>query len=638
MYKFLSSRINALYLKQVPATGVGLFRILFGLVTLQEVFFLIYFNHLIFDPIPFMDVEFPMIPFFLWLWVLIAFSLTVGYRCQFVTIANYLFWLIFVNFTPMQRDFDGGFDLFMIGGNFFLIFMPTDRAFSIDQLRKKLASPFTQYSQYKPETVSALVYYLPVLICLGFLYFDSVIHKMFAQHWRNGLGAWLPSSIPYYISALDLSWLLNQEWLQKLIGYTIIVFQFGFMFLFQQRKLRPLFFLVGISLHLGITLSFNIYPFGMGMLTFYALVMPFAWYSKLGGWMKKRQPTLTVFFDRQCPLCNRTVLLLNHFDVLGGVDFKSAQDHAKACPALKRFDEQTLLTDLYAVDRDNRVYAGVDSYASILIAMGYSAPIGWMMRLPMIHSLLEKRYRAIADNRARLTCDVSCLSEQVQTFAPTLYQRIFEPEHSLIGKRHMQQISKIFVVILLFQLNCSLHYGLLYRLKVDTRQTPITSMLTDMSNALLMLSHTFVGITPHALYLHDHFEGYDRLLAITYNDGSGEERWLPFVDQQGRLLAPNWGRVHSMWANIAVTPNIDELRLKKFIMKVTAFWGSKLGLDLESSQFIIKMKQIRAPFEWEKDLRINNLSGNWQAIGTAQWSGKEIRINLPEDIDQLGAF
>jgi predicted DCC family thiol-disulfide oxidoreductase YuxK len=635
MYKLLTAKINTLYLKQVPATGIGLFRLLFGLVTLQEVFFLIYFNHLIFDPIPFLDVEFPMISFFLWLWVLNALSLMIGYRCQFTSIANYIFWLIFVNFTPMQRDFDGGFDLFMIGANFFLIFMPIDRAFAIDALRKKLATPFVHYSQYKPAQASALTYYLPVLICLGFLYFDSDIHKMFAPQWRNGLGAWLPSSIPYYISALDMSWFLNIEPLQKLIGYTIIVFQFTFLLFFQARLLRPLYFLIGISLHLGITLSFNIYPFGLGMLIFYALVMPFSWYRAIGNWLKKDKPTLTVFYDQQCPLCNRTVLTFNHFDILNGVDFKAAQTHARQYPALNKLDDKTLLTDLYALDQEGRLYAGVDTYAHIFIAMGYMAVIGWLLKLPLINTFASRRYRKIADNRARLTCDVSCVSEPNTTLVATPYERIFEAEHSFLANRYKHRLSKLLLVIIFFQLNSTLHYGLLYRLKVDTRQTPITSVLTDMSNALLMLSHTFLDITPHALYLHDHFEDYDKLLAITYLDANGEEHWLPFVNEQGRLLAPNWGRVHSMWANIAVTPNIDEIRLKKFIMKVTAFWGTKINLDLENTQFIIKMKTIKTPFEWEKDLRNNNLSGEWQAIGSAQWRGREIKINLPNDIDML---
>lgn len=635
MYKLLASKVHKTYLQQAPATGMGLFRLLFGLVTLQEVFFLIYFNHLIFDPIPFIDVEFPMIIAFLWLWALIAFCLMIGYRCQTTSIVNYLFWLIFVNFTPMQRDFDGGFDLFMIGANLFLIFMPIDKAFAIDGLRKKLATPFVHYSQYQPELVSRLTYYLPVIICLGFLYFDSVIHKMFAEHWRNGLGAWLPSSIPYYISALDLSWFLNLEIYQKTIGYTILVFQFTFLPLFYFRRLRPIFLLVGMGMHIGIALSFNIYPFGMGMLIFYTLVIPFSWYRQIGLWIKKPQPILTVFYDQQCPLCNRTVLILNHFDILGAVDFKSAQTYACNYPAMSRLDEKTLLTDLYALDQQGRLYAGVDTYAQILIAMGYTNLIGYFMTLPFVHSLASGCYRRIADNRARLTCDVSCIKESAPVFPATLYERIFAVDQPKQQKRVTTKLSKVLMVIILLQLNSSLHYGLLYRLKIDTRQTAFTSTMADMSNALLMLSHTFIGITPHALYLHDHFEGYDRLLAITYLDADGVEHWLPFINEQGRLLVPNWGRVHSMWANIAVTPNIDEVRLKKFIMKVTAFWGTKINLDLESTQFIIKMKKIRAPFLWEKDLIINNLSGEWQAIGSAQWHGREIKINLPNDIDAL---
>lgn len=635
MYKLLLSKINALYLKRAPATGIGLFRMLFGLVTLQEVLFLIYFNHLIFDPIPFMDVEFPMIVFFLWIWVAVAFALAVGYRSQAASITNYLFWLVFVNFTPMQRDFDGGFDLFMIGANAFLIFMPIDKAFAIDSLRKKLANPFLHYSQYQRTEVSALTYYLPVTICLGFLYFDSVIHKMFAEHWRNGLGGWLPSSIPYYISAIDMSWLLNQEILQKVIGYTIIIFQFTFLFLYAKRQLRPIYLLVGMGLHLGITLSFNIYPFGMGMLIFYALVMPFAWYRRIGEWLVAKAPKLTVFYDQQCPLCCRTVLVLNHFDVLRRVDFKPAQVFAKNYPAMNKLDEKELLTDLYALDEEGRVYAGVATYAQIFMAMAYTAPLGWIMKLPVIYPLACRRYRAIADNRSRVACDTACMPDTGVRFEPTFYDRIFEVEHVSLARRYVHKVSKVLMVLILLQLNSSVHYGLLYRLHVDTRQSPLTSTLADMSNALLMFSHTFLGITPHALYLHDHFEGYDRLLAITYLDSDGNEHWLPFVNEQGRLVAPNWGRVHSMWANIAVTPNIDELRLKKFIMKVTAFWGKKTALDLENTQFIIKMKRIKAPSQWEKDLRNDNLSGEWLAIGSVRWEGKDIKISLPKDIDRL---
>jgi hypothetical protein len=124
-------------------------------------------------------------------------------------------------------------------------------------------------------------------------------------------------------------------------------------------------------------------------------------------------------------------------------------------------------------------------------------------------------------------------------------------------------------------------------------------------------------------------------LAITYTDKNGTEQWLPFINEQGRILAPNWGRVHSMWANIAVTPNIDNRRLKKFIMKVTAFWGTKIGLDINQTQFQIKLKRIEAPSYWVEDLLHKNMSAPWTTIGTVNWTNNTIDYHLPEDINSL---
>jgi hypothetical protein len=159
--------------------------------------------------------------------------------------------------------------------------------------------------------------------------------------------------------------------------------------------------------------------------------------------------------------------------------------------------------------------------------------------------------------------------------------------------------------------------------------------LAKSSNALLELSQTFLGIAPHALYLHDHFAGYDRILAITYTDSQGKEQWLPFVNQQGRLLAPNWGRVHSMWANIAVTPNINNERLQKFIMKVTAFWGHEVGLNLNNTVFHIRLKKIDAPSHWVYDQLHLNFAAPWVTIGTVKWTNSVISYDLPNNINSL---
>ena len=637
MYEMLNlivTRILQLHSKQAPATGIGLFRIFYGLITLQEIFFLLYFNHLIFDPIPYIDVEFPMIPFFLCLWGIIAGFLIAGYRYQFAVLCNYIFWIVFVNFTSMQRDFDGGFDTFMIGAGFFLFFMPGDRAFSIDNLRYKLSTPFTHYSTYLKPTVSTLSYTLPVAICLGFLYFDSSVHKLFAEHWRNGLGTWLPATQPYYVSAIDMSYLLNNKLLQNTLGYTILIFQFSFIFFFTQRRLRIIYLLVGLGLHLGITLSFNIYPFGLGMLSFYTLLIPFKWWRCLGRLLTAKQTSLTVFYDQLCPLCNRTVLTLNHFDLFSCIDFKSAQEHARHYPELASISPETLLTDLYALDRQGHIYSGVATYIQIFFKMRYLFPVGIILSLPGIHQLALKKYRSIADTRNRVLCTATCLPPQ--TLPDTsLYHQFFEDFASKKPNAFARKLSKILIAMLFLQLNSTIHYGLVYRLDLAAKKSPLSTPIAGASNALLNVSMTFLGITPHALYLHDHFAGYDHILAITYTDQNGTEHWLPFVNEQGRLLAPNWGRVHSMWANIAVTPTIDNKRLHKFIMKVTAFWGQKIGLNLDNVVFNIKLKKINAPSYWVQDQLHKNFASPWTTIGTAKWNENQISFDLPDDINKL---
>jgi predicted DCC family thiol-disulfide oxidoreductase YuxK len=634
MYQFVYNKISGLLLRQVPATGIGLFRILYGLVTLQEICFLYYFNHLIFDPVPYIDVEFPGIPLFLCLWGLVAAGVVVGYRYQFAVTANYVFWIVFVNFTPMQRDFDGGFDTFMIGVGFFLLLMPGDRAFSIDSLRYKLRSPFVHYSNYPPATVSALMYHLPIIVCLGWLYLDSDVHKLFAEHWRNGLGSWLPATQPFYVSALDMSPLLNIEWLEKAMGYTIMAFQLTFVFFYAHRRLRAIYFGIGLGLHLGIAVVLNIYPFGLGMLICYVLLVPFRWWRKLSGWLKPKRPALTVFYDQQCPLCNRTVLTLNHFDMFGCIDFKSAQEHANKYPALAPIGIATLLTDLYALDGRNRVYSGVGTYRQILLKMRYTAVFGVLLGLPGIRHVAERKYRAIADSRLRIACGAECPIEPPLPDT-TLYHQVFERYAGHKPKALSTKLTRAMIILLFLQSNSTVHYGIFYRLPIDYEKMAISKPMSQASNALLMVSSTFLGITPHALYLHDHFKGYDRILAITYVEPNGAERWLPFVNEQGRLLAPNWGRVHSMWANIAVTPTINNQRLRKFVMKVTAFWGQKMGVNFDDAVFKIKMKKIDAPTYWVYDQLHKNFLSQWVTIGSAKWTDRQISFDLPADINSL---
>jgi len=606
--------------KQVPATGLAMFRIGYGLVALQEILFLIYFRPLIFDDLPYIDQGPAMIAFFLPLWSFAALGLTLGWHTRLSAVVNYLFWVLFTAFTSMWRDFDGGFDQMMISSGLLLIFLPSERALSLDRLRLALKYSVPGQRYHPPNYVPVLAYYIPLLITLAPLYFDSAIHKLFSEHWRNGLGPWLPSSHPYYISPLDLSWLLDREWLQRGIGYTVIAFQFVFPFLFWHPRFRVPLMALGVLFHAGITLSFNIYPFGMGMLIHYLLMVPFSWWRRLGEWIRIADPRLKVYYDGDCPLCLRTVIVVEHFDVRRAVRFLDLQTHAASEPALAGLEQDALLKDLYAVDHLGSRYQGVDAYIQILKAMGYTRPLGWLLQMPGIYHLAHRIYRHVADSRFR--CDSTCITPPAMERGPV--ERAWEQFLGTPQKKALR-LAKILIVLAVLQLNSTLHYGLLHRLKLgENALGPVAAI----SNMLLSFSHGLLGITPHALYLADHFKGYETLFAITWLDDQGHEHWLPFISQEGRIITPNWGRVHSMWANVAVTPRLDEYRLSKFSAKVTAFYGTRLGLDLDDAHFRLKAKHIRMPADWERGLRRWNLSQPWHDAGELIWKNKVMRLEL----------
>ena len=240
MYRKLKTLVEKGLVKQVPAVGLGAFRIGFSLVILQEIVFLFYFRHLIFDPVPFFDRASPILHFFLLVWAAIAVCLVLGYHTRTAAVANYVFWVVFVVFTPMWQDFDGGFDQLMTGSSFLLIFLPTERALSLDNLRSKLRYS-TPAGRYEPnDKVSVLAYYLPLAISLGLLYLDSGIHKLSASFKRNGMG--LASA---HHALLHVGYrhdpLLNLKLVEMFIGYTIIVFQLVFYFVLVPPFRVPLY-------------------------------------------------------------------------------------------------------------------------------------------------------------------------------------------------------------------------------------------------------------------------------------------------------------------------------------------------------------------------------------------------------------
>jgi predicted DCC family thiol-disulfide oxidoreductase YuxK/uncharacterized membrane protein (Fun14 family) len=629
--KSLTSLIEQLLAKEISAVGLSLFRIAFSLVALQEVIFLFYFRHLIFDPIPYLDRASPVIHVLLLAWMAVLLCLMAGYKTHRAAIINYFLWVIFVIFTPMWQDFDGGFDQLMTGSSLLLIFLPVSRRLALDPIRERWNEARQDLPDTRTTKVPALAYLLPLGVTLGLLYLDSGIHKLSSEFWRNGMGGWLPSTMPYYMSPLDMSFLLDHQFLEMAIGYSVIAFQLVFLFLYWHRWFRLPLLLLGASFHMGIILSLNVYPFGFGMLVHYLLLVPVAFWNQLESWVKVKAPLVTVFYDEACPLCRRTVMVIRHFDIRGGIRFASLQSQYENEPRLSGIPLEKLLGDLYSLDARGRMRSGLDTYIFILRALGYTAPLGYLLSIPGIHALAASVYRRVADQRERQICDSSCapLMDVTPAHVHPLsgYLQQFEGN----PRKKAYRIARILIGILILQLNCTLHYGILYRWAGTRASDPALALLDQASDSVINLTHAFLGISPHALYLHDHFDHYNQIVALVYRDANGQEEWLPFVNQEGRLLTPNWGRIQSMWANVAITSHMSPDRLEKFSRKVTAFYAPEMGIPLNHANFVIKAKRVEVPTHWEEGLRSKNLSGPWKDIGNLSWNNGIGRLSLDPD-------
>jgi len=259
------------YDKEISATGLGIFRIAYATVVLLEVLQIAYFRTIIFQPL----TPYTTPALFIWAGALVGLAL--GLFTRPCSIVNYGFAVVFIgSFT----DFEYHFDFTMIGTNFLLIFLPISKALSLDNVirRGRTSGPGTELRQ--TPGVSPLAYTVPLFVGIGLIYFDSVFHKLTSDSWIQGLGVWIPASLPH-LTWNDLSAILDNRFIALFLGYFTLLFEATFVFGFWFRKLRVAFLLGGLGLHVGILLAFPIPFFALGYIAFYVLLVPVGWWRHL---------------------------------------------------------------------------------------------------------------------------------------------------------------------------------------------------------------------------------------------------------------------------------------------------------------------------------------------------------------------
>lgn len=628
--KKVSQFLRNSYDKQIDGTGFAIFRITYSLVLLCEIAQMFYFRHLIFDKIPYIETAEINFAIPIGIWFIAVVFILFGAFTRFFSILNYIMGLILIGSI---NSFEYHVFYAYMGINFLLIFLPISKCFSIDRLLLKLKYSNTTF-QYNPtKNVGQLYYYIVPFIGLGLVYFDSVFFKLASSMWLDGLGSWMPSSLPM-ITHVNTTWLLNQEYLMKMIGWGTIFFEVIFLFLFFRKKWRLPVFIIGTILHLGILIEFPIPWFALIACVIYILIIPVGFWNLLFK-TKKTNSTLFFYYDSECPLCIRTKITISHFDVFNKINFKTVQFDSKENDKLALIDYNLLLDDIYSVDLNGNVYSGVDTYIQVLKRIFYLYPISLILRLPGIYHLAKRVYSFIATNRTT----ERCTEENCGYNPPEIPNddKIKILQGLSLGDLKFKLIVFFLALLTFFQVLFLYNTWLVRDLKssVGFLNSKADKTITSIVGDCLKITKIAFGITNHPVFSNEiHFDRYNHIIAIVYQDAAKKEYWLPIIDKNGQ---PDFYIYGSNWVNWTFRVNqldINLLTLNKGIERYTAFWAAKNGVDLTNATFLIKVKKIDSPSGWEKDFLNKQIAKPWIDGGFIQWDHNTFSSQI-KDIEQL---
>jgi predicted DCC family thiol-disulfide oxidoreductase YuxK len=450
----------------------------------------------------------------------------------------------------------------------------------------------------------------------------------------NGLGMWLPASMPQAVF-LNISPLLNVKYLVVGLGYLTLIFETIFLFTFFRKSWRIPLLIIGIGLHIGILVCFPIPFFALGVSGIYLLMMPVGYWNKIFDRTRNSEKRLKFFYDGECPICSRTRIILNHLDSGTKIEFLTVQENAFKELALKDIKMDILLEDIHSVDLHGKVHTGLDSYIRVFNVIWYLKPIAWILQIPGIYHCGKIVYKYIALNRTTLRCN----EDNCGYVIPELPAE--DGKLKLLANFTLKDLKvrlAFFGIIFLIMLQVLVTYNSptlkIVREKIKISNLGIVKISEKFASVSADFSKIFFGITRHAVFMDSHFKDYNHSIAVVYIDPKGKEQWLPIFDKNGTPGSYISGPLWVKWTFRVNSPLVNQDRLANGIRDFTAFWAHKNNVNIKDATFLIRVKKNREPQKWEYDFLRKQLQNPWLDGGSVKWIDS---VYTPEikDIEKL---
>jgi hypothetical protein len=131
----------------------------------------------------------------------------------------------------------------------------------VDRLWRLRRGASTEVSPSSAATVAIRLIQLHMCI----IYLFSALGKLQGDSWWSGDAVWYSVATLEYQS-LDMTWLIDHQWLVNMLTHTTVFFELTYSALIWPRLTRPWMLILAVFVHGGIVVALGMPTFGLVML------------------------------------------------------------------------------------------------------------------------------------------------------------------------------------------------------------------------------------------------------------------------------------------------------------------------------------------------------------------------------------
>ncbi len=621
---------KSVFNKKVDALGLAVFRILYAVVLFCEISQLYKFRHIIYDKNPFSNTGEIDVTFIFFIWFLILGLIMIGLFTRISLILNYLFGVIIFSSANYYE-----YHIFYIyvTVNFLLLFIPVSRVFSIDSLIKKIKYSEIGHEYKTDRMILEINYLILVFAGIALVYFDSIFLKLSSPMWLDGLGMWLPSSLPMAVWN-DTSVILNQEFLIKFLGYFVIVFECVFIFLFWIKRLRVPLMIIGILFHIGILFIYPIPWFALTVIALYLLMLPEKYWKKISNLFKSKSYSFQFLYDLESPLHNKIVIAIKHMDLFSKINCLPIQQITSKQSSLKDIPEKEVLMKIHGVNNSGKYYIGYNTYVQLFFHLIYTFPIALLMILPGISFLCKKLYNLISGRKIK-SVNIS-ESKAASNFSK-------QQKTSLFLKGWSEENITIFfwkmILIVLFFFQCLVIWTTPFIQSRISKTNPINQIEHILYYKTKFFAKKYLGVMRHTVFLNDHFYNYTHIYKVTFLNEKNEEILVPLIDNNGMpakyISGPTW-RYYAFGISYSMLEfQTNQTNLETGLIPFLIYFLDQKKIRENKLTFKLYVKDIDKPHKWKKDFLREQIKKRWQEAGLCKMENGQVNYHWNKKMDSV---